>query len=397
MCVSTIRRWGAGCVASLAVSICSLSAVAQDDAKKVPKQTAVEADSTGTDLGHAGWDDGFFWESANGKFRYQLSLGISVRYEYMDMETDTGDRDYTSRFLIRRLRSIHKGHVYTPRLTYRVDLGFDRSQAELTRAYLNYEILKDALNLRIGQARPPQAREEITSYARLALVDRSVATDTFGDDFDIGVLFHNGYPDKGFEWHLGFYNGTSNELGYFTQDRQYSPTVFVGAAIARVAYQFRDMKPYRHIDLEGGPIRVSIGASGTFYPGFDRPDESAAKAGFDTMIKAHGFSANGSFYMSSIQSSDPDSDTFDQEAYATGGHGQLTYLIADLVAPSIRYSQVESQSEDARVQEFTGGVSVLPTGQHFFKIGVDGGYVLRTVGDSDAQDVFGRAQLNVRF
>ncbi len=360
-------------------------------------QTSAEADTTVTDLGEAGWDDGFFWESANGKFRYQLSLGISARYEYYDTKTETGDRDYTSRFLIRRLRSIHKGHVYTPRLTYRVDLGFDRSQAELTRAYLNYEILDDALNLRIGQGRPPQNREEITSYARLALVDRSVATDTFGDDFDIGVLLHNGYPDKGFEWHLGFYNGTSNELGYFTQDSQYNPTVFVGAAIARVAYQFQDMKPYRQIDLEGGPIRVSVGASGTFYPGFDRPDESAAKAGADTMIKVHGLSANGSFYVSSVQSTEPDSGTFDQQAFATGGHGQLTYLIADLVAPSLRYSQVTSQVEDSQVREFTGGLSVLPTGEHFFKISVDGGYVLRTVDDADASDYFGRAQLNVRF
>ena len=384
------------CLAALATVLVGVSALAQEAEPDVEEQSVSDPDA-GEELGRAGWDGGFFWESANGRFRYQLSLGISARYEYFDAETDTGDRDYTSRFLIRRLRSIHKGHVYTPRLTYRVDLGFDRSQAELTRAYLNYELVEDAFHLRIGQARPPQNREEITSYARLALVDRSVATDTFGDDFDIGVLFHNGYPDKGFEWHLGFYNGTSNELGYFTQDSQYNPTVFVGAAIARVAYQFQEMKPYRHIDLEGGPTRVSIGASGTFYPGFDRPDESAAKAGADTMIKIHGFSAHGSFYLASIQSTEPDSATFDQEPYAIGGHGQMTYLIAVLVAPSLRYSQVASQTDDNRVQEFTGGLSVLPTGEHFFKISVDGGYVLRSIADEDRSDYFGRAQLNVRF
>lgn len=383
-------------LALLATLTFGVAAFAQEPAEG-SDEDAGESDVEGDDLGQAGWDDGFFWESANGKFRYQLSLGISARYEYFDLETDTGDRDYVSRFLIRRLRSIHKGHVYTPRLTFRVDLGFDRSQAELTRGYLNYEVVEDAFHLRVGQARPPQNREEITSYSRLALVDRSVATDTFGDDFDIGVLFHNGYPDKGFEWHLGFYNGTSNELGYFTQDSQYNPTVFVGAAIARVAYQFQDMKPYRHIDLEGGPIRVSVGASGTFYPGFDRPEESAAKAGADTMIKVEGFSANGSFYLASIQSTDPDSGTFDQEAYALGGHGQLTYLIADLVAPSLRYSQVTSQTDDALVREFTGGVSVLPTGEHFFKISIDGGYLSRELADENRSDYFGRAQLNVRF
>jgi hypothetical protein len=386
------------CVVALSTALFSVSSFAQEAAPERAEQPTAESDADREDLGRAGWDDGFFWESANGKFRYQLSLGISARYEYYDAETDTGDRDYTSRFLIRRLRSIHKGHVYTPRLTYRVDLGFDRSQAELTRAYLNYEILDDALHVRIGQGRPPQNREEMTSYSRLALVERSLSTDEmFGDDFDIGLLFHNGYPDKGFEWHVGFYNGNSNELGYFAEDSQYTPSVFIGAAIVRVAYQFQEMKPYRQIDLEGGPLRVSVGATGTFYPGFDRPEESAAKAGADTTIKVHGFSANGSFYVSSVQSTEPDSSTFDQEAYATGGHGQLTYLIADRVAPSVRYSNITSQLDDSQVQEFTGGFSVLPTGEHFFKISVDGGYVARSIADEDASDYFGRAQLNVRF
>ena len=101
---------------------------------------------------------------------------------------------------VRRLRLRFDGFIYTPRLTYLIQLAF-------TRADMDYDdtgfpnIIRDAMiiyavtdhfSVGVGQTKLPGNRQRVNSSGDLQFADRSIVNSTFNIDRDFGVqLYYN--------------------------------------------------------------------------------------------------------------------------------------------------------------------------------------------------------------
>lgn len=358
-------------------------------------QVQAEADTTADQgTGEAGYDGDFFFESADENFRLEIGGRVQTLYEIV-LADEGSDLDLTqSRFLIRRARLKLQGHAFTPRLTYVLQPDMGRGGFDLLDFYVNYAFAPGTFEGTTGQWRLPFLRSEINSSGRLLLVDRSLVTDVFGEGFDVGVAAHNGYRDAPtFAWVVGVFNGTKTDLGVVTVDDPDAPTLFMPSVVARISYNYGGIDPYREGDLDKGPLRFSVGASGLSQLGIERDGQSAMKATVDYVLKARGFSTSGAFMLGTAQDGD---GLTDQNLFVTGLYVQAGYLIGEMIQPAARYSRVDYEGDGDLVHEALGGINVYFYG-HSLKWQTDmGAIVTETPNDTDTA-YRARTQLQLSF
>nr|WP_029038596.1 porin [Salinimicrobium xinjiangense] len=119
-----------------------------------------------------------------------------------DISEDDGFKTGETNFLVRRARLKFQGFAYTPKLTYKVELGLsnrDLSGASVYTGNTNRLILDavvkwnfyENFELWAGQTKLPGNRERIISSASLETVDRSLVNSRFNIDRDMGVQLHH--------------------------------------------------------------------------------------------------------------------------------------------------------------------------------------------------------------
>lgn len=98
---------------------------------------------------------------------------------------------------IRRLRLRFDGFIYTPKLTYLIQLSFSRGDLDyeslgfpniVRDAYIQYAASK-SFSFGFGQTKLPGNRQRVISSGDLQLPDRSIVTNVFNIDRDFGVQF----------------------------------------------------------------------------------------------------------------------------------------------------------------------------------------------------------------
>lgn len=103
-----------------------------------------------------------------------------------------------AQFTIRRVRLRLNGFVVEPRLTYLLQLGFTRGDADFDNTQF-FNVLRDAMviyriepnfHLGIGLGKLPGNRERVISSSEQQFVDRSIVNRAFNLDRDAGI---NGY------------------------------------------------------------------------------------------------------------------------------------------------------------------------------------------------------------
>jgi hypothetical protein len=344
--------------------------------------------------GDAGYDEGFFLQSEDGAFRLEFAGRLQTQYEAVVTEVGDDLELAQSRFLIRRARLKLSGHAFTKRLTYVFQTDFSGGDTDLLDYYLNYQVAPGTFEGRVGQWRLPFLREEITSSGSLLLVDRSLVTDVFGEGFDVGVAAHNDYTDApSFEWVVGIFNGTQSKLGAIAPDDPYAPTLFFPTLVARVGYNHGDIDPYKEGDLEGGPLRFAVGASGLTQLGVEREGQSAMKATVDYVLKIDGFSTSGAYMIASAQDGE---GLLDQDQLVTGLYAQAGYLIGEMFQPAARYSRVAYDGDGPLVHEALGGLNLYFYG-HSLKWQTDAGAII-TERDNDTETAWqARTQIQLSF
>lgn len=140
--------------------------------------------------GNAGHDGRFFTGAADGNFRLQFAGELQFRY-YGNFDSDgaNGNNDYTGGFQLQRTRLDFRGHVVSPKLTYRVQTNFNRSNGslELQDAWTEYA-LDNGLKIRWGQFKLPFDREYATTSSMNQLaIDTSLVNAVFRLDRSQGV------------------------------------------------------------------------------------------------------------------------------------------------------------------------------------------------------------------
>jgi hypothetical protein len=109
-------------------------------------------------------------------------------------------------FLLRRARLGVEGTVYSPMFAYRAQL--ELSLGVLTPLDLYGEFRPSPRwSIRFGQMRVPYSRNWMISEERLAFAERSVATQEFTYDYDIGVLGAGTFFDDRLLAMFGVFNG----------------------------------------------------------------------------------------------------------------------------------------------------------------------------------------------
>ncbi|HZI26201.1 MAG TPA: porin, partial [Chryseolinea sp.] len=137
--------------------------------------------------------------SPDSLFMLNIRFRMQNRLAFMT-ESGTNLDIATVEARVRRLRLRFDGFIYTPRLTYLIQLAF-------TRADMDYDdtgfpnIIRDAMiiyavtdhfSVGVGQTKLPGNRQRVNSSGDLQFADRSIVNSTFNIDRDFGVqLYYN--------------------------------------------------------------------------------------------------------------------------------------------------------------------------------------------------------------
>ena len=142
-------------------------------------------------------------QTEDGRYKAQVGGRLQARYENLD---DDGAEDTESNFRIRRMKFWLQGNVFSKNLTYKWQQNFGGGDSVLEDAYFKYKVA-DPFSLSIGQFKPAQGRQELTSSGSQLFVDRSLANETFNLGYDLGLQASGQFMDKRLEYRLGVFNG----------------------------------------------------------------------------------------------------------------------------------------------------------------------------------------------
>ena len=207
---------------------------------------------------------GFVWESSDNK--YSLSIGgrVQARFTYIDRDSEATKQSDEAEFRLRRARLYWRGHTFSPKMQYVVELDAAPGNVELLNMELNYAY-DPRLVLNIGQFKPPQSRQELTSSGSLQFVDRSLANDFFNVGRDRGVGVSGYLGEYLLEYRAGIFNGNGLNAQQTSTDFMYA---------ARLAVNPFGPFPYDEPDFAGTPkLLASLGVS-TQYNKVGRKDLS---------------------------------------------------------------------------------------------------------------------------
>jgi hypothetical protein len=315
---------------------------------------------------NAGYEKGFFIADADHTNKMKISARVQTRYTFEALDGATDE----SAFSIPRARLTLSGNTLTKRLAYKFQMDLGKGSVALKDFYVDLEV-KKWLRLRAGQWKRPFSRQQITSSGRQELVDRAITDKAFGAGRDIGIAVHNNIEKSpGVEYAVGLFNGTGDKAS-FSGDVLINPMLGEGevtsgkfsnvpvrfhpALVARVGYNHGKIKGYSEADLEGGPLRFSVAASGIADFDADGGDDGELRAEVDAITKVSGFSASGAAYLATEQ----DGDGFaDQATAAIGGHVQVGYMVTSWLQPVARYALVAPDGPSNNTQEVGGGLSL---------------------------------------
>jgi len=129
----------------------------------------------------AGWDDGFFLASSDGRFLLELDALAQFRYvfNFQDVQSD----EYRHGAEIARTELTLRGHIYNKDLTYLVRADVTRNEPGLVTglfflkdAWVRYHLNND-WSLRFGQFKLPFNREELVAPEYQLAVERSLVNE----------------------------------------------------------------------------------------------------------------------------------------------------------------------------------------------------------------------------
>lgn len=147
--------------------------------------------------------------SADGKS--SLNLGGYAQLIYRFTDFDARGSDSRSDFDIRRFKLSLRGTLFNPNFGYRFQ--GDISSGFVTEdAFINYKFA-EPLTVQVGQYKPAQARQELTSAAQQLFPERSLANDTFNLGRDQGIQAAGSFAGKLVDYRLGLFNGNGPNTG----------------------------------------------------------------------------------------------------------------------------------------------------------------------------------------
>lgn len=323
----------------------------------------------------AGYDGGFFIDSADGEFSLKIKGRGQVRYALDRLERGVG-RPSSAAFAAERVRIDLSGHAFADNIQYKLQSDFGKGFVTIKDMTIDYGI-SDHIWLRAGQFKRPFSRQQITSSGRQELVDRAITDRFFGAGRDIGVALHNRYTHSPrFEWIVGVFNGSGDRpvlSGDVVVDPDHGrgqitgggfstvPDDMAPAVVARFGYNRGGIRGYSEADLEGGPLRFGVAASVLARLDASGNGQGGVRSGIDYVVKHRGLSITGGVYLASAQVG---AGSGSQPYPAVGFHAQSGYVFADRFGVTARYAHIVPKNQRSE-QELSLGVSVYQFSHNF--------------------------------
>lgn len=127
------------------------------------------------------------------------SYKITMRIRMQNMVSATFDKKFSNTDIeaqVKRLRLRFDGYVYSPKLTYSIQLGFTpydtkslpNGNMNFVRDAMIYYIPSPTWNIGFGQTKIKANRARINSSSALQFVDRSIVNSEFNLDRDFGIF-----------------------------------------------------------------------------------------------------------------------------------------------------------------------------------------------------------------
>ncbi len=157
---------------------------------------------------------GLTFQTADKNYKLRMRLRGQFLANYIDPDTDVDD-DEGFGFRVRRLRATWDGNAFAPWMKYKIQYDFSRN-GELKDMKLSFAKNK-AFIPTVGQYKVPFNREVLNSSSALQVVGRSIITDYFEYDRDIGVGAYGLLGGGMLRYDLGLFQGegtnTKNDKG----------------------------------------------------------------------------------------------------------------------------------------------------------------------------------------
>jgi phosphate-selective porin len=351
----------------------------------------------------AGWDKGFYVKSTDDKFRLNLGGYIQTRFTYADLE----DAQDTSSFSVRRARLIFDGHIYDKSIQYKVQVEAAGGEMTLRDAYINVAPMKEyekEAQIRAGQFKSPMGRQFLTSSRNLSLQERSLASNTFVPDRQVGAMFHGECWDGHLEYATGIFNGDGQNVNVNDNNAVMSVSRivfnFLGADNKRFEYDETDPLAYGVKDDEerNSPLRGFLGGSYMYNP--DRAIIAGATEDLDTNqvgaeagLRVEGFTLYGEYFVRHISSSADGFDNLDEP----GWFAHAGYLFTNHIEIAGRYSETQLDTPGVgRQNEVVLGLNYYFYG-HRLKLQTEYVYQRQDLSGDELHQNIIRAQLQLAF
>ena len=346
---------------------------------------------------------GLTFQTADKNYKLRMRLRGQFLANYINPD---GDDDEGLGFRVRRLRVTWNGNAFARWMKYKVQYDFSRD-GELKDMKLSFAKNR-AFIPTVGQYKVPFNRERLNSSSALQLVDRSIVSDYFEYDRDIGAGVYGLLSGGMIRYDLGIFQGQGTNV---ENDKDNTGMLWAGrvqvAVLSGKAKSAREnfaKKPMltvgvaiAGIEVEGGSKDSNIGI---------HEDERDLSAGgkvtsfsADVNYRDPRFSLTGEYIG---RWANPDAagveTAYDHGFRVQGGF----FVIPKKVEFASRYARV-ALDDDAEngldnVWTFTQGLNYYLSGNHKWKIQLD--YTFQReeeTGGAESDESMVRAQVQVYF
>lgn len=202
-------RNGLSCVFALLLMACLVTGAEARTLEEILKDKGVitaedyaEASKT-SNLAYYKPGKGMTMQTADGNYKAHIGGYAQLIYRFTDY--DDSAKSNKSDFDIRRFKIQLKGNLVSKQFIYKFQ-GDVSSGFRTEDVYLGY-LYNQHLKLHVGQFKPAQARQELTSAAKQLFPERSLANDYFNLGRDQGLQLSGSCLSKVIEYRLGVNNG----------------------------------------------------------------------------------------------------------------------------------------------------------------------------------------------
>lgn len=359
---------------------------------------------------------------------WTMKVGARMQFLATNSWNITPDGNYSkpeNSFLIRRARLKFSGFAYSPKLTYKIELGLSNNDIGGASKYTNNapRYILDAVvkwnfyknfSLWAGQTKLPGNRERVISSANLQFVDRSMLNKNFNIDRDLGlqIRHHFNLSDKflvrdifsisqgegrnvttgnigGHQYTarieilpFGTFNGKGDYLGSDVK-RETSPKLAIGAT-----YNLND----KAVKSRGsqGSYMINDSENGFF-------ETNVSTVFVDAMFKYKGFSFMGEYanrdVSEAVAVNIDGTPTGDFVSKGSSTNLQAGYLCKSNWEVAGRYTTIKYHGNDFSTNQYTLGTSKFIVG-HKLKVQSDISY---EVTDGKASGLQYRLQFDIHF